>query len=157
MARTIEKLAVRSWAFEHEGSIPSRSTCDGENLSPPLEWDRGPEGTRSYALVCDDPDAPGGLFTHWVAWNLRAPSLAEGIPARGGGDSDLRQGRNSWDKAGYAGPCPPSGTHRYFFHVWALDRDLELPESTDADALRAAIRGHVLAEGVLMGRYARER
>ena len=103
----------------------------------------------------DDPDAPVGTWVHWVLWNRGDPSLPEALPTDATLPDGTRQGRNSWGRSGYGGPCPPSGTHRYFFRVYALDTVLDLPDATDADALRRAMEGHVLAEGVLMGRYAR--
>ena len=153
----MQTLRVESAAFEHEGEIPSRFTCDGEDTSPPLSWDPGPDGTRTYALVVEDPDAPGGTWVHWVAWNLVEPHLREAaLPADVLPDGAC-QGHNSWRRSGYGGPCPPSGTHRYCFGVHALDIVLDLPPDTDAAGLRAAMQGHVLAQGELMGRYARKR
>ena len=151
----VQKLIVQSSAFEQQGSIPARYTCDGEDVSPPLSWNDGPAGTATYALIMDDPDAPGGTFVHWVMWNLTETALAEGlkkVPTLPGGE---RQGRNSYGKSGYGGPCPPSGTHRYVFKVLALDRKLDLPDSTDDEDLLLAMREHVLARGELVGRYAR--
>lgn len=153
--RDVAELTVTSSAFEHEGAIPARFTCDGDDTSPPLEWSAGPAGTRSYALVMDDPDAPGRTWVHWVAWNLAEPRLREGVPATDRLPDGACQGHNSWRRSGYGGPCPPSGSHRYFFHVHALDRVLDLPPDTDAAGLRKAMEGHVLATGELMGRYAR--
>src|SRR5688572_20493360 len=154
---TITTLAIRSRAFQHERPIPFKYTCDGDNVSPQLEWSVGPEGTQCYGLICDDPDAPHGTFTHWVAWNIRGTTLPEGMSQqeRRQRPELLHQGRNSWGQNGYGGPCPPSGTHRYFFRVYALDSDLPLSDTTDAHALERAMRGHVLAEGTLMGTYAR--
>jgi hypothetical protein len=151
----VAALVVRSPAFEHGARIPARYTCDGEDVSPPLEWSGAPEGTRSYALIVEDPDAPGGTWTHWVAWNVRATALAAATAKDPELQSGVRQGRNSWGRAGWGGPCPPSGTHRYVFRVHALDSALELPDRTDAQALRGAMRGRVLAEGELLGTYSR--
>ena len=151
-------LEIESEAFAHEGSIPPRYTCDGDDVSPPLTWSAGPQGTVGYALICDDPDAPVGTWVHWVAWNVEETGLPEALPtdpADPTGARGLEQGTNSWGRTGYGGPCPPSGTHRYYFRVYALDERLELPASTDADGLRRALEGHVLAEGELLGRYAR--
>ena len=150
-------LSVSSSAFAHEQAIPARFTCDGEDLSPPLSWSPGPDGTVSYALIVEDPDAPGGTWIHWVAWNLVEPRLREALPPTEELPDGARQGRNSWKRAGYGGPCPPSGTHRYFFRVSALDTTLDLPPDADADALRATMRGHVLAQGELLGLYTRAR
>ncbi len=148
-------LSVRSGAFTHEGTIPAKYTCEGRDISPPLEWDAGPKGTASYALIMDDPDAPRGTWVHWVAWNIQATSLPE--DASRSARPPFPQGRNSWPKAGYGGPCPPSGTHRYYFKVYALDRDLELPAETDKNTLLAAMKGHVLDQGELMGKYAKKK
>lgn len=150
-------LSVTSSAFEHEGTIPVRFTCDGEDSSPPLAWSPGPDGTVSYALIMEDPDAPGGTWVHWVAWNLVEPRLREGVPPTDALPDGVRQGRNSWKRSGYGGPCPPAGTHRYLFRLHALDTALELAPDTDAAGLRAAMRAHVLAQGELLGLYTRAR
>jgi len=151
-------LSVKSTAFEPGAAIPAKHTCDGEDISPPLTWSSGPAGTRTYALIMDDPDAPSGTFVHWVAWNLSASELPEGAGAAGGpGPAGGMQGTNSWKRTSYGGPCPPSGTHRYFFKVYALDLLLDLPASTTKDDLTRAMAGHVLVEGELMGRYARQK
>jgi Raf kinase inhibitor-like YbhB/YbcL family protein len=152
-------MKFQSRAFEANASIPPRYTCDGVDVSPPLSWDDPPPETRSFAIVTDDPDAPGRTFVHWVAYNLppETRDLPEGVPlgdrlASGGG-----QGKNDFGKIGYGGPCPPSGTHRYFFKLYALDRVLDLkPGATKAQLLQA-IDGHILAEAELVGRYARQR
>jgi len=153
---TMMTLEVKSEAFEHEARIPARHTCDGEDVSPALSWSGAPEGTVCYALVMDDPDAPVGTWVHWVAWNIAEPGLPEGIPAEAGGAGGLRQGQNSWPRAGYGGPCPPSGTHRYFFRVFALDCEFELEPTTGKAELLQAMEGHVLAKGELLGMYSRE-
>jgi len=142
-------LELRSSAFADGQSIPARHTCDGPGTSPPLAWSGAPSGTVSFALIVDDPDAPRGTWDHWLLWNLRDPALAEGTD--GGGVS----GTNSWGKTGYGGPCPPSGTHRYVFRLLALDITLDLPTSTRKEALLAGVKGHVLAEARLIGRYSR--
>jgi Raf kinase inhibitor-like YbhB/YbcL family protein len=152
-------LVVTSPAFEKEGSIPARYTCDGEDVSPPLEWTGGPMGTESYALIMDDPDAPGGTWVHWVAWNIKGTKLPEDAGNEAMADTPLehvRHGTNSWDRIGYGGPCPPSGTHRYYFKVYALDRELGLGPEATKQALVAAIEGHTLDRGELMGTYARQ-
>jgi Raf kinase inhibitor-like YbhB/YbcL family protein len=148
-------LQVTSPSFAHEGAIPLEFTCDGADVSPALSWTAGPEGTQSYALIMDDPDAPRGTWVHWVAWNIPRPSLVDAIPAQEALDDGTMQGMNSWPKCGYGGPCPPSGTHRYYFKVYALDATLDLPPSTNKEALLKAMEGHVLAEGELMGTYQR--
>ncbi|MHC4414733.1 MAG: YbhB/YbcL family Raf kinase inhibitor-like protein [Planctomycetota bacterium] len=153
-------LRVTSSAFKHEAAIPSKYTCDAQDVSPPLEWTAGPTPTASYALVMDDPDAPAGTWVHWAAWNIHDTKLPEDAANRALAETpigQMRHGTNSWSRIGYGGPCPPSGTHRYFFKVYALDRDLDLgPESTK-QALLAAMEGHILARGELMGTYTRKR
>jgi len=150
-------MRVTSSAFSDGGSIPPKYTCDGKDVSPPLSWSGVPEATKSLALICDDPDAPSGVWVHWVAYDLPPSSagLPEAVPPReeipGGG----RQGRNDFRKIGYGGPCPPSGTHRYVFTVSALDRTVDLPAGATKAALLAAMRDHVLAESRLTGKYSR--
>ena len=151
-------LQIRSDAFEADGTIPQRYTCDGEDLSPPLSWSEPPAGTQSLVLVCDDPDAPAGTWDHWVLFNIAATthSLPEGIPAdpvvKGAGT----HGSNSWDRLGYGGPCPPKGAaHRYYFRLYALDTNLDLDPGAEKKDVEKAIEGHILAQGQLMGRYGR--
>jgi len=151
-------IQLSSPAFEQGEMIPDRYTCKGEDISPALEWAGMPEGTRSLALVCDDPDAPMGIWVHWVIYNIPAEtaSLPEGVPASqdtltGG----AIQGTNSWGRSGYGGPCPPSGTHRYFFRLYALDSSLDLGPGATKALLLKAMEGHVLAECELIGRYAK--
>ncbi|MFS8866707.1 YbhB/YbcL family Raf kinase inhibitor-like protein [Synechococcus sp. H65.1] len=148
-------LQLASSAFAPSEPIPSRYTCEGEDLSPPLTWSGAPVGTQSFALIMDDPDAPRGTFVHWVVYNLPASvtSLPEGIRS----DSDLPQGavhgQNSWGRNSYGGPCPPSGTHRYFFTLYALDSQLALAPGATKEALLQAMEGHILAQAQLMGTY----
>ncbi|HEB61482.1 MAG TPA: YbhB/YbcL family Raf kinase inhibitor-like protein [Phycisphaeraceae bacterium] len=142
------EIKITSPAFENGKPIPAKFTADGDDVSPILEWSPGPRGTVSYALIMDDPDAPRGTWVHWIAWNITDTRIKE--------DSrSLTEGRNSWNRVGYGGPAPPSGTHRYFFRIYALDTMLDLPDSTDVNALKKAMRGHVLAQGELMGTYSR--
>lgn len=150
-------MKLTSSAFVEGGMIPRKYTCDGEDISPPLAWSDMPAGTQSLALICDDPDAPVGVWVHWVVFNLppTLASLTEGIRAEkqlpGGG----LQGTNSWKRIGYGGPCPPGGTHRYYFKLYALDTVLSLGNQATARDVMAAIKGHVLAEAQTMGRYKR--
>jgi Raf kinase inhibitor-like YbhB/YbcL family protein len=142
---------LTSAAFQEGKEIPKRFTCDGENISPPLAWTGAPAGTKAFALIVDDPDAPSGLFTHWIAFNLPASShsLPEGVkPAADQGTSDF-------GKPGYGGPCPPKGRHRYVFHLYALKDDLGGLKSPKRAEIDAALKGHVIAEAVLMGTYQR--
>jgi Raf kinase inhibitor-like YbhB/YbcL family protein len=146
-------IDVRSTAFEEGGAIPPQYTCDGLDVSPPLQWSSIPEGTRSLALIVDDPDAPSGTFVHWAIYNLPPDTrrLPEDVPNRETLPSGAVQGVNGAGTVGYSGPCPPSGTHRYFFKVYALDTELD----PGAEDLLRAMEGHVLAEGRLMGTYRR--
>jgi len=143
-------MQVTSAAFEHEGAIPTRFTCDGENISPELTITGIPTGAQTLAIVMDDPDAPSGTFVHWVEYDIPPTDT---IPE---GAAPGTIGRNSTGGTGYLGPCPPSGpAHRYFFTVYALDVTLDLPEGADKAALLAAIEGQILDEAVLMGTYGR--
>lgn len=146
----MSKFILTSPAFKNGESIPSKYTCDGEDLSPPLAWTDPPQGTASFALLVDDPDAPVGDWVHWLLYNI--PSDAHEIPESG---SVGISGINSWPKPGYGGPCPPNGTHRYFFKLYALDTMLTLSEGAKKADLLKAIEGHVLAQAELMGIYAR--
>jgi Raf kinase inhibitor-like YbhB/YbcL family protein len=151
-------IELTSAAFEDGGTIPLKYTCDGTDVSPPLEWSGVPEGTKSLALICDDPDAPMGTWVHWVIYGLRAgaTSLPEGVPADkvvGDGGS---QGKNDFKTIGYGGPCPPGGKpHRYFFKLYALDVELDLEPGVRKKDLEKAMKEHVLAQGQLVGRYQR--
>ncbi len=150
-------LTVRSRAFTAGEAIPARYTCDDVEVSPPLEWSPGPHGTESYALIMDDPDAPGGTWVHWVVWNITDTKLPEDVTNLPPEDPEghVRQGTNSWQRVGYGGPCPPSGTHRYLFKVYALDRQVDLDSETTKAALLAAMEGRTLDRGELMGTYSR--
>lgn len=154
------RLTVESPAFAPGAAIPRRHGCDGEDLSPGISWSGAPESTREFALIGDDPDAPGGTFTHWVIWGIPATvsSLPEGVSA---GDTvpglgSARQGTNGFRVRGYRGPCPPPGkAHRYRFRVHALSERIDLPAGSTVERLRAAMDGHVLAEGELVGTFGR--
>ena len=150
-------LKVTSPAFADSGMIPAVHTCDGEDRSPALAWSGAPRGTASFALICDDPDAPAGTWVHWVLFNIPADStgLPEGLSEDGSRKLGARVGKNSWKRLGYGGPCPPGGTHRYYFKLYALDARLALAEGADKKALEKAMTGHLLGEGQLMGRYQR--
>jgi Raf kinase inhibitor-like YbhB/YbcL family protein len=147
------KMKITSSAFQEGGNIPSKFTCDGGDRSPPLQIAEIPSSAKSLALIVDDPDAPSGLFTHWIVWNIspQTNEIAEGSAPKG------VQGTSDFGKSGYGGPCPPSGTHRYYFKIFALDRELNLPSGTKRNQLDAAIKGHVVAQGELMGRYTRKK
>ena len=147
------KMKITSSAFQEGANIPSKFSCDGADTSPPLQIADIPSEAKSLALIVDDPDAPGGLFTHWTVWNIPPQTSAVG---EGSAPKGVR-GTNDFGKSGYGGPCPPSGTHRYYFRIFALDRELDLPRSTKRNQLDAAMKGHVVAQGELMGRYAKQK
>ena len=158
-----EKIAMTiqltSSAFAEGQPIPEKYTCDGANISPPLKWTNIPQGAKSLALVCDDPDAPAGAWVHWVLYELPAAvtELPEGVTTTETISSGAKQGVNDFKRIGYGGPCPPrGGPHRYFFKLYALDAELQLKaKATKKDLLRA-MEGHSLAEGQLMGTYKRK-
>ncbi len=150
-------LSLTSPAFAPGQPIPTRFTCDGEDISPALNWGEPPAGTRSFALIMDDPDAPAGTWTHWVLFNIPADAraLEEAVPALETLSSGARHGKNSWGRLGYGGPCPPAGTHRYFFRLYALDVSLDLSPGAARRDVQSAMQGHILAQGELMGTYTR--
>lgn len=150
-------IALTSAAFEPGASIPTKYTCDGDDISPPLGWTDPPQDTRSFALIVDDPDAPGGTWVHWLLYNLppEARALPEDVPPDAELSDGSRHGQNSWKRLGYGGPCPPSGTHRYFFKLYALDTLLDPDTVKDKEQLLQAIEGHILAQTELMGTFSR--
>jgi Raf kinase inhibitor-like YbhB/YbcL family protein len=151
-ARKIMPMHVSSSTFSEGQPIPKKYSCDGQNVSPPLKWDGVPENTKSMAIIVDDPDAPSGTFTHWVLYDLPAatPELKEGSSGAG------KEGVNGFKKTGYGGPCPPpNGAHRYFFHIYALDIQSLGKAGLSKQDITAAMKGHVLAEGQLVGKYKR--
>jgi hypothetical protein len=144
--------------FNDRGPMPRKYTCDGEDVSPPLQWSDAPKGTKSYALVCDDPDAPVMTWIHWVAYDIPGASagLSEDMPRKNLLTDGTKQGRNSWLKVGYGGPCPPRGKpHRYFFRLYALDSILDLAPGADRKTLMVATEGLVLAKAEIVGTYGR--
>jgi Raf kinase inhibitor-like YbhB/YbcL family protein len=147
-----QPFTLRSDAFEHGQPIPARHSCDSEDRSPPLSWTEPPEDARSLALVVDDPDAPSGTFTHWLAWGIdpAAGGLGEGEPAP-------REGRNDFGNTGYGGPCPPPGhgVHHYSLRLAALDSELDLAVGAGKQELEQALAGHVLTVAELIGTYER--
>ena len=149
-------IKVTSTAFKEGEAIPRQYTCDGVNISPSLEWTPTP-GAKTVAIVCDDPDAPAGTWTHWLVYNLPGATmgLIENMPAQEKVGGSGMQGTNDFVKIGYGGPCPPRGTHRYFFKLYALDTELPLKPGATKDQLMKAMEGHVMAQGQLMGRYAK--
>ena len=146
-----DTLLISSPAFEHQSKIPLQYTCDGRNINPPLTIEQIPEEAKSLVLIVDDPDAPGGMWVHWVVWNIPITlSIKENSIPGVEGINDSRRNH-------YGGPCPPSGTHRYFFKVYALDEVLELPATTDKKALEQAMQPHILAFGEIIGLYERKK
>ena len=146
-------------AFSNGGEIPRKYTCSGENVSPPLTWSGVPPQARSLALIVDDPDAPGGTWTHWILWDLpaAATSLPEGVPTNQESlPSGARQGKNDFGRIGYGGPCPPPGRpHRYFFRLYALGAAADLKSGASRGELESAIKPHVLAQAEWMGLFKR--
>ncbi len=145
-------MKIESRAFMPGGTIPARYTCDGPDVSPPLRITGVPPGAKSLALIVDDPDAPGGTWVHWVVWNIAPDTAAVGEGRAPGG---AEQGTNDFGKRGYGGPCPPSGVHRYFFRLYALDARLEPGGKATGADLERAMKGHVLGQAELVGRYGR--
>ena len=150
-------MVLTSPVFQEGGRIPSKYSCDMDGVSPPLAWVGVPKGAKSVALIVDDPDAPRGIFTHWVIFNIPASEnrLPENVPANGTLPNGAIQGNNGRGKIGYTSPCPPSGTHHYVFHLYALDTQLNLQAGATKQDLLAAITGHILAEAQLTGLYSR--
>lgn len=145
------RFQLTSPAFNHSTQIPVKYSCDGQDISPPLAWRDIPEGTQSLALVMDDPDAPAGTWVHWILFNL-PPDLGE-LPEQTSLPDNAQVGKNNWGRTDYGGPCPPSGTHRYFFKLYALDTTLNLDSPPDKTQLLQAMEGHILAQAELMGTY----
>ena len=144
-------MKLTSPAFTHNSQIPSEFTCDGADSSPPLTINDVPKNTKSLALIMDDPDAPVGVWDHWTAFNIpqSTTQIAKGTEPRG------IAGKNSWGRTGYGGPCPPSGTHRYFFKLYALDTELNLPQGSTKKDLERAMQGRIIAQAQLIGTYKR--
>lgn len=145
-------MKITSLAFSNGGEIPSEFTCDSSDVSPPLTISDVPSNAKSLVLIMDDPDAPVGTWDHWVVFNISPATkeISKGTEPKGTG------GRNSWGRTGYGGPCPPSGTHRYFFKLYALDATLSLPEGSAKKDLEKAMQGHILAQAQLVGLYKRK-
>lgn len=156
--RSKTEMLITSSSFKEGGMIPAKYTCDGENISPPLEWSQIPEGTKSFALISDDPDAPAGDWVHWVLYNLppSVTSLVENILKEKTLENGAKQGINDFRKTGYDGPCPPGGTHRYFFKLFALDTMLEEKENMTKSDLLNVMKGHILSNAQLIGKYSRK-
>ncbi len=151
-------MEIISSAFKSGETIPSKYTCDNIDISPPLIWSRVPPGTKSFALICDDPDAPSGTFVHWVLFNIPSDTreLPEAVPKVNTLENGARHGKNDLGITGYGGPCPASGTHRYYFKIYALDCELDENHGISKKDLVKVMESHVLEEGQLMGRYKRK-
>ncbi len=151
------EIKIKSLAFEDGGMIPGKFTCDGLDVSPALGWESVPENAKTLAIICDDPDAPMGTWVHWVVFNIPADlgGLEEDVPADEVLPTGAIQGKNDFRRIGYGGPCPPGGTHRYFFKIYALDTELDLSPGATKSQVLEAMEGHILAHGELMGRYSR--
>lgn len=152
-------MSISSSSFGNGGTIPKKFTCDAEDVSPELSWSAAPAGTKSLALLSDDPDAPVGNWNHWTMWNAPAESrgLPEGVSKAAQLPDGTQQGMNDFRKVGYNGPCPPPGNpHRYYFKLFALDQKLTLKEKSGKKELEAAMKGHVLAQAEWMGKYGRK-
>lgn len=152
-----EMMKIESSVLKEGGMIPEKYTCDGDDISPPVSWSDIPQSSVSLALICDDPDAPAGTWVHWVIFNIPAQTsgLKEFVPAERKLPDGSLQGTNDFRKIGYGGPCPPSGTHRYYFKLYALDTKLELDAGATKWQLVQVMKGHILAEAQLMGKYKR--
>jgi hypothetical protein len=143
-------LNVTSPAFQADGEIPSKYTCDGKDINPPLHVENIPAGANCLALIMEDPDAPNGIFVHWLVWNMEpVKTIAED-------NTPGIEGTNGFGDVGYGGPCPPSGSHRYYFRMYALESRLNLGAGADKKTLEEAMQPYIMAEGVLMGRYTRQ-
>lgn len=151
----MNKFKLTSPSFSNDEYIPSIFTCDGDNISPALHWKSAPEGTQSFALILEDPDAPKGTWYHWILFNIPADvhkiaEAAEELP------KEVKIGTNSWGKMNYGGPCPPTGEHRYFFRLYALDCMLPLNNGATYQSIKESMQGHILDQTQLLGRYERE-
>lgn len=150
---SMEKIVLKSSAFENNSKIPPKYTCDGQDVNPPLSISKVPTDAETLVLIVDDPDAPAGTFCHWTVWNILPQTeeiLENSLP------EEAVEGETDFGKTGWGGPCPPSGTHRYFFRIYALDTKIELEKGADKNELEKAMEGHILGEGELIGLYSRQ-
>jgi Raf kinase inhibitor-like YbhB/YbcL family protein len=152
----VKMIEIASSAFSNMQSIPAKYTCDGQDISPPLKWKGIPEKTKSIVLIVDDPDAPRGTWVHWVLYDIPpgVDSLSENQPRTDTLPSGAKQGLTDFKRVGYGGPCPPSGTHRYFFKIYALDTMLNLSAGKTKKEIEAAMKNHVVSQGEMVGTYA---
>ncbi|HDD56437.1 MAG TPA: YbhB/YbcL family Raf kinase inhibitor-like protein [Nitrososphaeria archaeon] len=156
--KPLSRFILTSSAFKSGEDIPEKYTCDGMDVSPPLSWSGFPAETKSFILIVEDPDAPGGIFTHWIVYNIssKITSLSEGIEKVGKLDNGILQGMNSFGRIGYNGPCPPHGSkHRYYFRIYALDCYIDLPPGATREEVLKTIKEHVIGEAELLGYYER--
>ncbi len=145
----MKELTITSPAFENNGSIPRKYTCDGDDVNPALKVKDIPQGAQTLVLIVDDPDAPMGTWDHWIVWNIPPTGTIKESSVPG------IEGLNDFNKHSYGGPCPPSGTHRYFFKVYALDAELELDPNSRKEDVESAMEGHILGKGQIVGLYSR--
>ncbi len=152
-------IKITSTAFNNGDFIPAKYTCDGADISPHLTWDGIPEGTKTLSLIVDDPDAPGHTFVHWVVYNIPAhiKELPEGVTPTRNIPEDVLMGTNDYGRIGYGGPCPPPGTHRYFFKLYALNSALHLDAGATKGQVLKAMEKHMLGQAELMGKYSRKK
>ncbi len=150
-------MKIVSSAFDEGSLIPKKYTCDGINISPPIQWSSVPGGTKTFAIICDDPDVPMGTFVHWVLYNLpeNIKEFSENVPPVASLPNGAKQGRNDFGKIGYGGPCPPGGTHRYYFKIYAVSEQLKLEAGITKLGLLNALKGLILSEAQLMAKYKR--
>ena len=156
--KSLSRFILTSSAFKSGEDIPEEYTCDGADVSPPLSWSGFPAGTKSFILIVEDPDAPGGIFTHWIAYNIssKITSFPENVEKVGKLSNGIIQGMNNFGKIGYNGPCPPHGSrHRYYFRIYALDCYVDLPPGATREEVLKIIKGHVIGEAELLGYYER--
>lgn len=155
----MEKINLTSSSFKSGELIPSKYTCDGKNISPALSWDKPSDEIKRFAIIAEDPDSPGGNFVHWVVYNIPSSikSLPEDITPIKNIPDEVLLGTNSFGHIGYGGPCPPSGTHRYFFRIFGLSNAVHLEAGAEKGELMRAMQKYIIAEGELMGKYSRQR
>jgi len=155
---TTMTMQIVSSVFANSRAVPAQFTCDGKNISPPLAWSNVPLKCKSLVLICDDPDVPGGTWLHWISYDIppTVKSVAENCPHGNAFPGGGKQGMNDFGTIGYGGPCPPSGTHRYFFKLYALDKMLGLPAGKTKNEIEQAMHGHIIEEVQLFGTYSRK-
>ncbi|OHD57225.1 MAG: hypothetical protein A2Y33_07470 [Spirochaetes bacterium GWF1_51_8] len=151
------QINLKSPSFTNMGAIPVTFSCDGSDIPPALYWYPAPKGVKSYVLICDDPDAPGGTWVHWVLYNIppTATNTTQGMADKSKYNNGMMSAKNSWGAFGYGGPCPPSGTHRYFFKLYALDIAPKMPMGSSLSQIKKAMKGHIIGYGELIGTFKR--